>query len=104
MGLVLNFIFMFAVPVLTAEYQNTQIFRSWQDPLMWVFFAYPFILGIVAAYLWDIVEGKLKGKGNQKALDFAKLYFVIATIPGMFITYTSFQVSLLMVIAWTITG
>lgn len=85
------------VPSVQAEYENPAIFRSWQDPLMMAYFAYPFILGVVAAYLWD----KLKAKD---ALEFAKTYFIIATIPGMFITLSSFQVSYLMVASWTVVG
>jgi len=80
-----------------SQYQNTAMFRPWSDPLMTVYFAYPFILGLVAAYLWDKV-------GKPKPLEFAKFYFIIATIPGMFITYTSFQISLMMVLLWAVTG
>jgi len=54
--------------------------------------------------LWGLLKPHLKGDEIHKALHFAKIYFIIATIPGMFITYTSFQVSLPMVLLWTITG
>jgi hypothetical protein len=84
-------------PALASEYQNTAMFRPWSDPLMTVYFAYPFILGVVSAYLWERVH-------RPRPVEFAKLYFVIATIPGMFITYTSFQISLSMVLLWTVTG
>lgn len=96
-GFTFNWILGQLFPALTAEYQNPAIFRSWQDPLMMAYFAYPFILGIVAAYLWD----RLKAKD---ALEFAKVYFIIATIPGMFITLSSFQVSYLMVASWMVVG
>ena len=97
LGMVINQLVMYVMPALTNEYQNTAMFRPWSDPLMTVYFAYPFILGVVAAYLWGRV-------GKPKPMEFAKLYFVIATIPGMFITYTSFQISLAMVLLWTVTG
>ena len=84
-------------PSITQEYQNPNIFRPWTDPLMMAYFAHPFILGLVLAYLWD----KLKAKD---ALEFAKLYFIIAAIPGMFVSYTSFQLSLLMILVWTVSG
>jgi hypothetical protein len=84
-------------PHVMAEYQNTSMFRSWTDPLMMVYFGYPFILGFVLYYLWKKV-------GKIPSWDFAKLYFIIATIPGMFITYTSFSLSLGIVFFWTVTG
>lgn len=96
-GFGFNWIVGMLISSLQAEYQNPAIFRSWQDPLMMAYFAYPFILGVVAAYLWD----KLKAKD---ALEFAKTYFIIATVPGMFITLSSFQISYIMVVSWTVVG
>ena len=97
LGFVLNWLVGMVLPSIAGEYQNTAMFRPWTDPLMMVYFAYPFILGLVAAYLWDKV-------GKPKPVEFAKLYFIIATIPGMFITYTSFQISAMMVLLWAVTG
>ena len=94
---VINWLVGIALPGVSSQYQNIAMFRPWSDPLMMVYFAYPFILGLVAAYLWDKV-------GKPQPLEFAKLYFIIATIPGMFITYTSFQISLTMVLLWAVTG
>lgn len=96
-GFGFNFAVQMFVPALALEYQNPSIFRPWSDPLMMIFFVYPFIFGIVAAYLWEKV-------GKPKPADFAKLYFLVATIPGMFITYTSFQISFSMILLWTVTG
>lgn len=103
-GLGINAVLGMILPGLEQEYQNTSLFRSWQDPLMMVYFAYPFVLGLVLAYLWKVLNRQLKGTDPQKAMAFAKIYFVIATIPGMFISYTSFQLSFLMILVWTLTG
>ena len=93
-----------AFPSVMQEYKNTAIFRPFDDPLMMVYFGYPFILGFAAAYLWNLLEKQLSGNVTNKALQFAKIYFIIATIPGMFISYTSFQLSFLMIVMWSITG
>ena len=104
-GMAVNWLMAFLFPSLTAEYQNGNIFRPWTDPLMTAYFAHPFIFGIVAAYLWNLLKDKIKGtKPREKALGFANIYFLIATVPGMFITYTSFKLSLLMVLSWVILG
>lgn len=92
------------IPGIAGQYQNIAIFRPFSDPLMMVYFAYPFILGIVGAYFWGIVGGNFKGSIASRAWKFAKLYFIVATIPGMFISYTTFQVSFTMILGWTITG
>ncbi len=103
-GIILNFGFQSLIPVLGTEYQNPAIFRPWQDPLMMAFFGYPFIFGLVSAYFWVLFEKHFTGSDTEKAFQFAKLYFIIATIPGMFITYTTFQISLLMILSWTVVG
>lgn len=93
------------LPALSQEYQTSGIFRPWSDPLMMIYFAYPFVLGVVLAYFWPMIESQIKAKDPvQQAMRFANLYFIIATIPGMFITYSSFQVSAQMVILWAVTG
>jgi len=96
-GLGLNWIIGMLIPEVQNEYQNTSIFRPWQDPLMLVYFAYPFVLAVALSFLWDKIKAK-------NALEFAKLFFIVATVPGMFITYTSMQISLLMIIVWSVVG
>jgi len=81
-------------PAIMAEYSNTAIFRPWKDPLMQLFFAYPFVLGLALAYVWDKVKGSMGG--------LILGYFLVAIIPGMLISYSSFHVSLLMTINWTL--
>jgi len=67
---------------------------------MSIFFAHPFILGIALAWVWD----KIKGSISSDPKKFALGVFAIATIPGMVITYSSFQLSLAIVLSWTIMG
>ncbi|MCL4415236.1 MAG: hypothetical protein M1365_00825 [Actinobacteria bacterium] len=104
LALLSNFFVSILVPTVAREYQNPNIFRPWQDPLMMAFFAYPFILGLVAAYLWSLLKEHLKGNALIKAFQFAKIYFIIATIPGMFITFTTFKLSYAIVLVWAISG
>lgn len=104
LGFLVTWLVEIIFPGIAKEYQNPAIFRPWEDPLMLAFFAYPFIFGVVSAYLWELLKGHLKGTPVNKALEFGKIYFIIATIPGMFITYTSFKLSLALVLLWTASG
>ena len=36
-------------PSLAEQYNNTQLYRPWSEPAMWVIFIYPFFLGIALA-------------------------------------------------------
>ncbi len=97
-GMILNRLYPLIVPALTKEYENPAMFRPWSDPLMMLFFLYPFILGFVLAFLWN------KKIADKNPLKFALVYWLIASVPGMFVTYTSFAVSLAMVVSWTLNG
>ncbi|KKT74992.1 MAG: hypothetical protein UW69_C0022G0002 [Microgenomates group bacterium GW2011_GWA2_44_7] len=104
-GLIFNQTVGLLFPGITQEYVRSGLFRPWTDPLMMAFFLYPFILGLVLAYFWSRFGKQIEGKtSSAKALNFAKLYFLIATVPGMFVSYTSFRVSALMIGSWTLTG
>ena len=97
-GPVFNVVF----PTLNAEYQNAALFRPWSDPLMTLFFAYPFIQGIMLAWVWSKVKILFeKGKDWEKGVKFGLIYWVLSLV-GMFITYTTFPVSLAMVLSWTL--
>ena len=83
-------------PQLAVEYQSG-LFRPWTDPLMMVYFLYPFINGMVLAYFWRLIKTK-------DPLKFTGVYFLVATVPVMFVSYTSFQISFLMVSSWALMG
>ena len=102
--LLMSFLFAALAPQVMLEYQNTALFRSWDDPLMSLYFGYPFILGLGLSYAWENIKSVLTGSEGQKILKFSFSYFLMATIPGMLITYSSFQVSLLIVLSWTAFG
>lgn len=90
-------------PVLNLEYQNTNLFRLESDPLMLLFFVYPFLLGIILAWFWNKTKSVF-GEGMQGGVKFGFTYWIVATIPGMFVTYSSMPYSLLMVISWLAGG
>ncbi len=92
----------FVLPQIPKEYANTNVFRAWSDPLMYLFFICPFITGIIFAFLWEKHKNLLPGATSyQKALKLTMIYFVFSVI-GMTINYSTFQVSFLMTINWII--
>ena len=100
-GMVISILMSKAMPTLMAEYKNINIFRPWEDPLMQLFYAHPFVLGLALAYVWDKVKGSLTG---NRVVGFALGVFLVATIPGVLISYASFQLSLAIVLSWTVMG
>lgn len=95
-------IFTVIFPAIETEYTNTNIFRPWKDPLMLMYFLYPFILAFVLTWLWNKTKSLFTGSTFNRVLNFTVMYWLVATLPGMFITLSSFKVSLIMIISWTV--
>lgn len=102
-GMIVSWLINLVLPNLMMEYKTT-LFRPWEDPLMSLYFAHPFVLGLALAFVWDKVKGLLQGGPMKKATNFALAYFIVATIPGMLISYSSFPLSILMILSWTISS
>lgn len=99
-NMIISYLFML-IPSVAADYNST-LMRTWQDPIMMLFFLYPFILGLVFAWLWNKTKSSFKGK--MRGCYFGWMLFFLTTVPGMWITYTSFNLSFLTVLSWTISG
>jgi len=100
---VLSMTYTAVFPQIMTEYVNG-MFRPWTDPLMMAFYAYPIVLGIALAWVWGKTKKLIKGTMIQRGVMFGLAYFVVVGIPGMFATYTTFDMSLLMVSTWAFSG
>lgn len=92
----------FFFPSVQAEYQNPAIFRPWSDPLMSLYFLQPLLVGLILAWVWDKTKGLFKKNDRcPKGLAFALIYW-LTTIPGMFMSLSSFPISFAMVVTWSL--
>jgi hypothetical protein len=104
-GLVVGYLCMLLFPQLKTAYENTSLFRSWEDPIMYLYFAYPFVTGLILAWVWNKVKKLFTGKAwAKRGGSFGLVYWVVVTIPGMLISYASFPLTLLMIATWTVSG
>jgi hypothetical protein len=62
--------------------------RARNDPIMLLFFAYPFVLSFMSAIVFDRVKGAL-GESCCGGIDFGLILFLLVTVPGMFVIYSS---------------
>ncbi len=98
LGLILSAIF----PEAMAEYSNTEIFRQWDDPLMYYFILHPFVMGIILSFIWPKVRGLIGGEGLKKGLVYGFYVWLFFGVPGMLMTISTFQVSAFLVGTWTV--
>ena len=103
-GMLIGQLFQIIIPSLKSEYMNPGLFRPWSDPLMLLMYAEPFVIGFILVWLWDKTNTLFKGDTSlEKGLKFGFAYWII-TIPGMIMSYSSFPVSLQLVVSWSVSG
>lgn len=99
-----GFLFHYLFPSVKAEYENVQIFRQGDDTLMYIYFLQPFLLAFAMAWVWDRTRSLFNGSIWKIAFYFSLVYWIVAIIPGMIMTLSSFKISVLMTITWTLSA
>ena len=94
-GGILLFIVQFAFSSLANLVAPYDIFsiggmRARTDPVMLLFFAYPFVLSFASAIVFDRVKAALAdARPGLAGLTFGLILFLLVTVPGMFVTFSS---------------
>jgi len=63
--------------------------RPMDDPVMLLFFAYPFVLSFAVAWDFDRINGAVTGSGREKGVAFGILLIVLVALPSNYAMYTS---------------
>ena len=63
--------------------------RSKEDPLMLLFFLYPWVIGFALAIAYSYLGKSLQGTAVHKGLTFGKLMWLVTSLPSAYIVYTS---------------
>lgn len=75
--------------VLPADISQYGGMRAMDDPIMTLFYLYPFVIAFAAAILFDCVRDCLKGDLMTKGLMFGGLLLIIMTVPSLYVMITS---------------
>jgi len=91
-------------PSIPGEYQQS-IFRPWDDPIMSLFFVYPFALGFFAAIFYEKVKDAFDEETFlRKGAHYGGLLWLITGVPALIINYSTFNLSPMMILSWTFSG
>jgi hypothetical protein len=92
-------------PELTAQYSSSAIFRPWSDPWMYYIYINPILVGLILAFIWPNVKGLFNAKSPcKKGAKFGVASWALFGITGMLMTISTFNISTLMVLTWTISA
>lgn len=63
--------------------------RSITDPLLTLFFLYPFVFGLTMAAVYQTLQPIIKGNWVRKGQQFGVMTWLLAGLPNAFIVWTS---------------
>ncbi len=69
-----------------------------------LYFAHPFILSFALAWFWRRFKGLFHGPFWWRGIEVGLVYALIATLPSMWIIFSSLAISLTMVLSWFFYG
>jgi hypothetical protein len=69
-----------------------------------LYFIHPFILSFALAWFWRRFKSLFHGPFWWRGIEMGLVYGLIATLPAMWITYSSLAISLDMILSWLIYG
>jgi hypothetical protein len=81
-----GFLVNLALPADLSQYAGM---RPMNDPVMNLFYLYPFVIGFSTALVFAIVRGSLNGTDVRKGLMFGGILLAVMTVPSLYVMYTS---------------
>jgi len=90
------------LPFLFVNYINP-MFTS-QNSRDVLFYSHAFVLSFALAWFWERFKTLFKGNYVVRGMEFGLVYGGVALVPVMWITFSSLDVSLVMVLSWLVYG
>lgn len=88
------------LPALTDEYFNPAVFQTGNDRII-LYFLHPFVLSFALAWFWERFKGLFHSSSFiWRGIELGLVYGLVATLPTMWITFSSMNVSMMMILSW----
>jgi hypothetical protein len=90
-------------PFLFVEYNNP-LFNSDGGSRDILFYTHAFIIGFALTFTWHRFKKVFKGHFILRGLEFGLVYALLALLPVMWITFSSLDITFVMVASWFLYG
>lgn len=90
------------IPEMFVEYNNP-LFNSDRSRDV-LFYLHAFIISFALSWFWQRFKGLFKGSFLVRGLEFGLVYAFVALLPVMWITFSSLDITVLMVFSWFVYG
>ncbi len=89
-------------PGLFIEYNNPLFNSDGSRDIL--FYLHAFIISFALSWFWDRFKGLFKGTFILRGLEFGIVYSIIALLPVMWISFSSLDITIVMVLSWFVYG
>ena len=89
-------------PRLFTEYNNPLFNSDGSRDLL--FYLHAFIISFALSWFWDRFKSLFHGHYLLRGLEFGFVYSIVALLPVMWITFSSLDITFLMVLSWFLYG
>ena len=88
-----------------------QFFVTYNNPLFSsdgsrdvLFYLHAFIISFALSWFWERFKSMFKGPSLLRGIEFGSVYALIALLPVMWITFSSLDITVVMVVSWFLYG
>ncbi len=89
-------------PGLFVDYDNPLFNSNGSRDIL--FYLHAFIISFALSWFWDRFKALFKGTLIMRGLEFGVVYAIIALLPVMWISFSSLDITVTMVISWFLYG
>jgi len=90
------------LPNVALEYYDTAFRSNGRGNIL--YYLHPFILSLALAWFWERFKGVFRGNSMMRGIEFGLVYFIVAILPFMWITYSAMSITLAVVLTWCAYG
>jgi hypothetical protein len=90
------------VPWLFVEYNNPLFNSNGSRDVL--FYMHAFIISFALSWFWDRFKPLFKGPSILRGLEFGLVYSIVALLPVMWISFSSLDITFVMVLSWYFYG
>jgi len=89
-------------PALFVEYNNPLFNSDGSRDLL--FYSHAFIISLALSWFWERFKSLFKGYFIVRGIEFGLVYALVAFVPVMWITFSSLDITFVMVASWFLYG
>ena len=69
-----------------------------------LFYLHAFIISLALSWFWERFKTLFQGPAILRGIEFGSVYALVALLPVMWITFSSLDITMLMVVSWFLYG